>query len=260
MLSWDLDSSNPLITPEAMLVYYRRLLGTEQGDLELPDLVVATFQRMALDHLVRAIGAEAPVRWPTPAFWPLARGNFRGRRLAVVRIPIGAPAAALALELMIAAGVRTILAVGSCGSLQPDLPVGSLVVAAEAVRHEGTSHHYLPADKPATASPGLVDALVSAALRHGMPKPAVGRCWTTDAPYRECADTVARQRASGTLAVEMEAAALYTVALHRGIHAALVAAVSDELGDQWSPGFHTLAYRRGLLAAADVALEAAESV
>src|SRR5450759_2117020 len=133
-----MDASEPVITPAAALAYYGRLMGGTV-DLKLPDLLVATFQMTALQHLARLAGTDVVDRWPTPIFWPLARGSFRGRELVIARLPIGAPTAAAALELMITAGVRTTLLVGSAGSLQPDLPVGSLVIATRALRNEGTS-------------------------------------------------------------------------------------------------------------------------
>lgn len=252
---WEVDASAPIVTPDAALSYYGRLMG-EAVDLTLPDLLVATFQATALRHMAGIIGTEVVDRWPTPIFWPLARVNFQGRDMAIARLPIGAPAAAAALELMIAAGVRTALLVGSVGSLQPDLPTGSLVIATRAVRSEGTSYHYLAAGEVSDASPDLVDALASIAVTREIPA-ASGPVWTTDAPYRECAATVARLRVEGVLGVEMEAAALFAVSRHRGARAALIAAVSDELGSEWNPGFHTLAYRRAILTAADIAMDAA---
>ncbi len=145
-MPWDVDPSEPVISPARTLAYYRELQGGEGHGLALPELMVATFQHIVVERLADHIGHAQLVRWPAPAFWPLARGEYGGKSLAVSRLPMGAPAAAAALELMVSAGVRTILLVGSAGSLQPDLPVGSLVVATEAMRHEGTSHHYLPED------------------------------------------------------------------------------------------------------------------
>lgn len=255
-MPWDFDSSEPLIAPGRALEYYGELLGDPGDALALPETLVATFQKRAMDRMVARIGADAPTRWPTPIFWPLARGNFQGRPLAAARLPIGAPAAASALDLMIAAGARTVLLVGSAGSLQPRLPVGSLVVPTEALRHEGTSHHYLPPAEAVQPSAELVDLLVSATLARTKTAPAKGPTWTTDAPYRECADTVARLRSAGVLSVEMEAAALFAVARHRGVGIAIVLAISDELWDCWRPGFHTLGYTRALLTAADTALDA----
>ena len=256
-MTWDFDSSEPLIAPDRVLAYYAEMIGGVLDQLALPELLVVTFQQRALERLVERAETEPPTRWPTPLFWPLARGSLRGKALAVARLPIGAPAAASALELMIAAGARTILLVGSAGSLQPHLPIGSLAVPNEAIRHEGTSHHYLPASEAVAASPELADLLMSAALRRAKVALAHGPTWTTDAPYRECTATVARLRSSGVLTAEMEAAALFAVARHRGARIGAILAVSDELWGSWNPGFHTLAYGRALLRAVDIALEAA---
>lgn len=257
MLPWNVDPSQPLITPERVLDYYRQLLGYQSEELALPDLLVGTFQGMAFDYMSDRIGERSPNRWPTPILWPMARGYIQDRPIAITRLPIGAPAATLALELMISAGARTVILVGSAGSLQPSLPIGALIIAERALRCEGTSHHYIPASESIAASSDLVDGLISTAQRGGRSNPTVGCTWTTDAPYRECVETVMSFRAAGVLAVEMEAAALYTVAAHRNARIALVAAISDQLYDQWEPGFHTLAYRRTLLHASDLALEAA---
>jgi uridine phosphorylase len=231
----------------------------ETAELELPELLVATFQAAALKHLSGRLGTEVVSRWPAPIFWPLARGSYRDRNLAIARLPIGAPAAASALELMIAAGVRTVLLIGSAGSIRPDLPVGSLVVATRALRSDGTSHHYLPAGEEAGASKPLADALATAAASRGA-SAILGPLWTTDAPYRECAGTIGRLRSDGVLAVEMEAAALFAVGKHRGTQVGMIVAISDELGESWSPGFHTLAYRRAILTATEIALDAASLI
>jgi uridine phosphorylase len=255
---WEVDDSEPIITPEGALAYYGRLLG-ETGNLALPDLLVATFQATALQHIAGRIGVDVVERWPTPIFWPLARGSFRGRELAIARLPIGAPSAASALELVIAAGVRTVLVVGSAGSIHPDIELGSLVIATRAVRNDGTSYHYLSEGELAEPSTALVDALASSAASHHVPA-ALGPIWTTDAPYRECAATVARLRAKGVVAVEMEAAALFAVGRYRGARVAMIAAISDELREGWNPGFHTLSYRRAIVTAADIALDAASRI
>jgi uridine phosphorylase len=259
-MPWEVDPSEPIISPARTLAYYRELQIGDESSLTLPGVMVATFQKMVVERLADRIGHAQLVRWPTPLFWPLARGEFGGRSIAVSRLPMGAPAAAAALELMISAGVRTILLVGSAGSLQPSLPVGSLVIATGALRHEGTSHHYLPESDPAAPDAHLVQALAAAADRKGVPAPTLGPVWTTDAIYRECMDTVTRLAAQGYLAVEMEAAALFAVAKRHGVRAAALLAMSDEIHDGWHPGFHTLAYRRAILSAADLALEAASSL
>ncbi|HEX9016346.1 MAG TPA: phosphorylase [Chloroflexota bacterium] len=254
---WEMDGSEPLVSPENALEYYGKLMGG--ADLGLPPVLIATFQTVVLEHLGRRLDLAVSSRWPAPAFFQLARATLDDREIAIARLPIGAPAAALALELMIAAGVRSAFIVGSAGSLRPDLPAGSIAVPSSAVRHDGTSHHYLAAGEPAEPSPVVAGALLAAAARRGI-TPVRGPIWTTDAPYRECAGTVTRLREEGVLAVEMEAAALFAVARHRGVDAGLIVSVSDELGEEWRPSFHSLAYRRGILAAADIALDAAAAM
>jgi uridine phosphorylase len=68
--------------------------------------------------------------------------SIDGRKVSVFGTPLGAPQAAIVLERLIAMGARKILSFGCCGSLQPDLGVGSLVVPTDALCEEGTSAHY----------------------------------------------------------------------------------------------------------------------
>src|SRR5437763_60471 len=79
------------------------------------------------------------------------------------RIRVGAPAAALVMEGAIARGVRQLLIVGSAGSLQRHLPIGSTVVVDTAEREDGTSHHYLPAGEVVSADAELAALLARCA-------------------------------------------------------------------------------------------------
>src|SRR5512135_1577528 len=58
----------------------------------------------------------------------------------------------------------------------------------------------------------------------------VGASWTTDAPFRETASAIAAARAKGVLAVEMEAAALYTFARNRNMAVLCLAHVTNTMG------------------------------
>jgi len=84
-------------------------------------------------------------------------GAADGREISVIGTPLGAPQAALLLERLIAMGATRILAFGCCGSLQPDVEVGTLVVPTTALSEEGTSPHYpLPRGKEARADEPIV--------------------------------------------------------------------------------------------------------
>ncbi len=97
------------------------------------------------------------------------------------------------------------------------------------MRDEGTSYHYLPPSTYAAADPDLV-AFARDALARAGHAPHVGATWTTDAPFRETAATIALRRAAGILAVEMEAAALYAFAAACRRPVICLAHVSNQLG------------------------------
>jgi uridine phosphorylase len=172
--------------------------------------------------------------------------------LGLVRLPIGAPAAAIAVEELSARGTELFIAVGTAGAIAERLAAGDIVVCSAALRDEGTSHHYAPSGPFAFPDPGLM-----ARLGEALPAAACGPSWTTDAPYRETAEEIARYRAEGILTVEMEASCLFTVAKAAGVTAAAAFTVSDVLhGEQWEPHFGSADILQGLW----TLFEAAESV
>ena len=64
-------------------------------------------------------------------------GTYRGTPVTVCSHGIGAPGAAIAFEELIVAGGRTIIRVGTCGGLQPDIRSGDLVIATAAEQNTG---------------------------------------------------------------------------------------------------------------------------
>jgi uridine phosphorylase len=183
-------------------------------------------------------------------------GMYRaGAGVGVVVIPgPGAPFAAIVVEELAALGVRDFVIVGMAGSLQPELRVGSLVLCRQALRDEGTSHHYAPPAEFAEPSPQLTRQIRGALARSGRPY-TEGTTWTTDAPYRETVAEVRRYRRRGILTVEMEAAAVFCVARRLRRRAAALFVISDHLDESgWEPGFHES--RTGLRRALDLAASA----
>jgi uridine phosphorylase len=140
---------------------------------------------------------------------------------------LGAPAAVMALEKLIALGATKIIVYGWCGSLVQSLRAGDIFLPTGALSEEGTSAHY-PLRAPAVAHPEMVRRL-AAGLAAGGHAVQHGVIWTTDAPYRETLQKVREYGGRGIMAVDMEFAALCTVAAFRGVSLAAVMLVSDEL-------------------------------
>ena len=150
---------------------------------------------------------------------------------------LGAPHAVIAMEKLIVLGAKRIWVLGWCGSLQPDLLIGHLIIPTGAVSEEGTSRHYPILDRTLESNTELNCILEEALLQKGLPF-SKGSVWTTDAPYRETPEKVKAYRNQGILSVEMEISALMTVALYRSVAMAGLLVVSDELFDlKWRPGF-----------------------
>lgn len=146
-------------------------------------------------------------------------GTLLGEKVSVVSTGIGCPSTAIAVEELIEAGADTMIRVGSCGAMQPYVHTGDVIVAAGAIRDEGTTLHYLPIEFPAVANIEVVNALVAGAAAMGI-KAYTGVCQSKDSFYGEVerrrmplaqhlADRWNAWIAGGALASEMEAAALF---------------------------------------------------
>jgi uridine phosphorylase len=153
---------------------------------------------------------------------------------------LGAPQAVMTLETLLAWGARSVLFFGWCGSIAEHVGIGDVVVPDGAFCDEGTSPHYGVAPGqavPVSAVSPLPDPIRPALERAGVPVHA-GKVWTTDAIFRETPSRVKRFRGHGAVAVDMEIAALMSVAAFRGATLSCVLVVSDALkGDDWKKGF-----------------------
>ncbi|MBG7704811.1 nucleoside phosphorylase [Streptomyces sp. MC1] len=198
------------------------------ASLKTADGVVLLYQRSLMQHAATAYPGQ---------HLPWVRGDLllverRGRSLAICGgFGLGAPAAALVLEQVIALGARRVVTVGTAASLRTDLVAGDLVVCDTALRDEGVSHHYMAPGTHAKPSKRLTTCLAEALQDKGV-SARRGPGWTIDAPYRETEAEVARYGRMGVLTADMEAAAVFAVAGHRGIDAATVFVVADSLLDR----------------------------
>jgi hypothetical protein len=134
----------------------------------------------------------------------------------VVATTIGGPYAVLIAEQLAASGTRVILGFTSAGQVSRRLKIPSLVVAARALRDEGTSYHYLAAAESVDGDARVAEALKEELGSLGLPI-VTGPVWTTDAPYRETAEQLERHATNGILAVETQAASLFAFGAARGV-------------------------------------------
>lgn len=195
--------------------------------------VICFFQDVINDLLQAGELRQVATSQSEIGFHPIYEFQFQGQRLTLFHPGIGAPLAAGLLEETIARGCRKFIACGGCGVLRKDIAVGHLVIPAQAVRDEGTSYHYLPPSRTASASPAGVEAIERVLQRHAI-EYLVGKTWTTDAIYRETAAKAELRAREGCLTVEMEAAAFFAVAQFRKVDFAQILYCGDVvIPDGW---------------------------
>jgi uridine phosphorylase len=158
----------------------------------------------------------------------VVNATYEGRDLTICSTGIGSPSAAIAVEELAAVGVDTLLRVGTTGALQRGIEIGDMVVATGAAKDEGTTKRYEDATVPAVPDYDVLTALVDGAEANDEDV-HVGPIATDDAFYAETEAYVDDWEAAGLLAVEMEAAALFTLARRKGLRAGAICTVDGNL-------------------------------
>ncbi|MGI6215391.1 MAG: nucleoside phosphorylase [Christensenellales bacterium] len=154
--------------------------------------------------------------------------------IIIANMPAGAPSSASIMEELISLGVIRFLGMGGSGLIDDEFGLENYLLVKDAIRDEGTSYHYLPAEECAYTSPLLTEQLGNCLKKRDIPYKS-GRIWSTDAFYRETPSRIKRRLASGAVGVDMECAALCAVAQRRGVEYAQALYFTDRLyKDVWS--------------------------
>ncbi|AGB15348.1 uridine phosphorylase [Halovivax ruber XH-70] len=168
----------------------------------------------------------------------VVNATYEGRDLTICSTGIGSPSAAIAIEELAAVGVETVVRVGTTGALQADLEIGDMIVATGAAKDEGTTKRYEEQTIPAVPDYEVLSALVDAAEAESADV-HVGPVATDDAFYAETDEYVTAWEEAGMLAVEMEAAAIFTLARRKGLRAGAICTVDGNLVEGTQKGTDT---------------------
>ena len=159
-------------------------------------------------------------------------GTYNGEPISVQTTGMGCPSTAIVVEELIQLGARNLLRVGTCGGYHPEMELGDLVIATAATPADGTVSSitrgvpYAPA-----AHFDLVHAAFHAAEEIGR-RPFLGPIVSSDLFYDSEKDPQGLWHSLGVLAVEMEAAAIFTLCAMRGARGGCLLTVSDAIGSE----------------------------
>ncbi len=163
------------------------------------------------------------------------KGAYRGLPISAISSGIGPACMAIVVNEASKVGVKNFIRVGSTGALQPNIACGDVIISSAAVRLDAASDGYVIPEYPATASYEVLLALIEAAEKLGFRYHVGITATTTDfyamqnRPLRR-GITVGEKlipvlQEAGILAVEMEAATLFTLASLFDLRAGAVLAV-----------------------------------
>ncbi|WP_338729705.1 nucleoside phosphorylase [Haladaptatus sp. DJG-WS-42] len=160
--------------------------------------------------------------------YKVVNAEFEGRELTICSTGIGCPSAAIAVEELSRVGVETFIRVGTTGALQEGIEIGDMIVATGAAKNEGTSKRYEDVEFPAVPDYDVLTELVNAAEANDEDV-HVGPIASDDAFYAETDEFVNAWEAANLLSVEMEAAAVFTLARRKGLRAGAICTVDGNL-------------------------------
>ena len=194
------NRSEAVITPET-------LFGTKA---DYTDLAIGTFSREIWPAVLERYPHEqiAEIR-AANRIKPVYLLDIDGMKVAFYLSEIGSAMASTdVIEINWKTGAGKFILFGSAGSLDREATKNRYVIPTDAYRDEGMSYHYAPpADYIAVRGADFVQEVFD---RNHYPY-VRGKVWTTDALYRETREKVARRKAEGCIAVEMELAGVQAV-------------------------------------------------
>lgn len=158
-------------------------------------------------------------------------GRYRDTTVTIACHGIGGPSTAIVFEELIMLGAKTIIRLGTAGSLVEYLNPGDIIIPNVACYYKGTGtlSAYMPGLSPPTApSYEVLETLVDEA-RKSNEKFTIAPVVSSDAFYAEDEDFVSRWSGVGAKAVEMECATLFALGYMRRVKTGAVLIVTDNL-------------------------------
>lgn len=182
----------------------------------MPKVAVSCFSRITFERMVEDYGGvQFAASKCANCVFPIYRATVAGVEIALMMAGVGAPLCVGGFEELFQMGVETAVIFGNCGVLDRKIADCGVIIPTSAMRDEGTSYHYAPPGDEIAVNPKYRHVMTNLLEELGVPY-TMGKCWTTDAMYRETRDKVERRRAAGCVCVDMECSALAAMAQFRG--------------------------------------------
>ncbi|WP_410219591.1 AMP nucleosidase [Pedobacter sp.] len=148
--------------------------------------------------------------------------------ITIINFGMGSPLAATMMDLLTAIHPKAVLFLGKCGGLKKKNQIGDLILPIAAIRGEGTSNDYLPAEVPALPAFALQKA-ISTTIRDHSRDYWTGTCYTTNRRvWEHDKDFKKYLKSLRAMAVDMETATIFTTGFANKIPTGALLLVSDQ--------------------------------
>ncbi|EOR94835.1 AMP nucleosidase [Arcticibacter svalbardensis MN12-7] len=148
--------------------------------------------------------------------------------ITIINFGMGSPLAATMMDLLSAIHPKAVLFLGKCGGLKKKNSIGDLILPIAAIRGEGTSNDYMPAEVPALPAFALQKAISTTIRDHsrdywtGTVYTTNRRVWEHDKDFKKYLKTLR------AMAVDMETATVFTTGFANKIPTGALLLVSDQ--------------------------------
>ncbi len=160
-------------------------------------------------------------------------GTFEGKPISVQTTGMGAPSCGIVFEELAQLGATRFIRVGTCGGLAPGMSMGDTVIALSAAAEDHAPRQLSRMDCIApTATFSLAEEAARLTREGSMGKVHVGPIVTAGLFYEPDWEKFVMWKNLGHIAVEMEAAMMYTMASMKGLEALALMTVSDMIGEE----------------------------
>ncbi|MBB5397706.1 AMP nucleosidase [Mucilaginibacter sp. AK015] len=148
--------------------------------------------------------------------------------ITIINFGMGSPVAATVMDLLTAIDPEAVIFLGKCGGLKKKNSVGDLILPIAAIRGEGTSNDYLPAEVPALPAFALQKA-ISTTIRDHARDYWTGTCYTTNRRvWEHDKDFKKYLKDLRAMAIDMETATIFTTGFANKIPTGALLLVSDQ--------------------------------
>lgn len=157
-----------------------------------------------------------------------AMPSATAENITIINFGMGSANAATVMDLLMAISPKAVLLLGKCGGLKRKNQIGDLILPIAAIRGEGTSNDYLPAEVPALPAFSLQKA-ISYTIRLNKLDYWTGTVYTTNRRVWEHDDKFKDYlRSLRTMAIDMETATIFTVGFFNEIPTGSLLLVTDQ--------------------------------